>query len=79
MLRGQGKSLPSFMELDGEWIIEGFIFLHHSKSGPAPTATFTRRAERHDGQLCVGFDSSQLAAALDVDVETLVRANQIKH
>ena len=64
------------MELDGEWIVEGFIFLYHSESERAPAATFTRHAERHDGQLCVGFDSSQLAAALSVDVETLVKANQ---
>src|SRR5579863_2873727 len=76
MLRGQGKPLPSFMKLDGEWIVEGFMFLYHSKSEQAPAATFTRQAERHDGQLCVGFDSSQLAAALGVDVETLLRANQ---
>src|SRR5271169_3157470 len=76
MLRGQGKPLPPFMELDGEWIVEGFMFLYHSKSEQVPVATFTRQAERHDGQICVGFDSSQLAAALDVNVETLVRANQ---
>ena len=76
MQRGQGKPLPSFMELSGEWIVEGFIFLYHSDSERAPAATFTRHAERHDGQLCIGFDSSQLAAALGVDVETVVRANQ---
>ncbi len=76
MLRGQGKPLPSFMRLDGEWIVEGFMFLYHSRSGRAPSATFTMHAERHDGQLCVGFDSAQLAVALGVDIETVVKANQ---
>jgi hypothetical protein len=28
-LRGQGKPLPAFLKLDGEWIVEGFMFLYH--------------------------------------------------
>jgi hypothetical protein len=75
MLRGQGKPLPSFMEVDGEWIVEGYIYLYHSGERASP-AKFTMQAARHDGDLCVGFDSAQLAAAIGVDVKTLVEANQ---
>lgn len=74
-LRGQGKPLPIFLEADGEWIVEGYIFLYHSGEG-ASAAKFTMQAARHDGELCVGFDLSQLAAAIGVDIETLVTANQ---
>jgi hypothetical protein len=74
-LRGQGKPLPAFIEADGEWIAEGYIFLYHSGER-ASAAKFTMQAARHDGELCVGFDSSQLAAAIGVDVETVVTANQ---
>ena len=76
MMRGQGKRLPPFLKLDGEWIVEGFVFLYHSDSEDASTGTFTRQAERHDGQLCIGFNAAQVAAALGVDVKTLMEANR---
>jgi hypothetical protein len=75
-LRGQGKPLPPFLKLDGEWIVESFMFFYHSDSEDASAGTFTRQAERHDGQLCIGFNAAQLAAALGVDVKTLMEANR---
>jgi hypothetical protein len=77
MMPGQGKSLPSFMERDGEWIVENYIFLYHSdESRKNLQARFTVVAARHDGDLCIGFDSAQLASALGVDIPTLITANQ---
>ena len=73
---GQGKPLPSFMQLDGEWIIENHIFLYHSKSRVASTATFTIGAEKEDGSHAIGFDSVQLAATLGVDIPTLLEGNR---
>jgi hypothetical protein len=68
--------LPPFLKLDGEWIVEGFLFMYHSDSENISAGTFTRQAERHDGQLCIGFNAAQIAGALGVDVETVVQANQ---
>jgi len=75
-LHGQGKPLPPFLKLDGEWIVEGFLFLYHSNSENVSAGTFTRQAERHDGQLCIGFNSAQIAGALGVDVKVVIEANQ---
>jgi hypothetical protein len=75
-LRGQGKPLPSFLQLDGQWIVEGLMFLYHSESEDASAGTFTRQAERHDGQLCIGFNAAQVAAALGVPAEALMEANR---
>jgi hypothetical protein len=71
-MSGQGKPLPSFMQLNGEWIIENYLFLYHSE----PQASFTRAAEKEDGSWAVGFNSAQLASALGVDVATVVEANR---
>jgi hypothetical protein len=77
VLRGQGKPLPEFLKLDGEWIVESHMFLYHSDSEDDPSAgTFTRQAERHDGQLCIGFNATQVAIALGVDLKTLLEANR---
>jgi hypothetical protein len=76
MMPGQGKPLPPFMKLDGEWIIESYLFLYHSKLVGAPQATFTMHAERHDGELCIGFDSTQLAGALGLDIASVMSANR---
>jgi hypothetical protein len=74
--RGQGMPLPPFLKLDGEWIVEGFMFLYHLDAENTSAGTFTRQAERHDGQLCIGFNVAQIAAALRVDVRTVIEANQ---
>jgi hypothetical protein len=50
--------------------------LYHSDSEDVSAGTFTRQAERHDGQLCIGFNAAQVAATLGVDVKTLMEANR---
>ena len=75
-LRGQGKPLPPVLKLDGEWIVEGFLFLYHFDSENVSAGTFTRQAERHDDQLCIGFNTAQIAGALGVDVKAVIDANQ---
>ena len=74
--RGQGTPLPPFLKIDGEWVVESFMFLYHSDTEEISAGTFARRAERHDGQLCIGFNAAQVATALGVDVKTLMEANQ---
>jgi len=77
MAHGQGKPLPEFMKLDGEWIIENVAFLYHSDySGQARSATFAVGAEREDGSHALGFDSVQLAGAFDIEVSALIEANR---
>ncbi|WP_315747572.1 MULTISPECIES: hypothetical protein [unclassified Bradyrhizobium] len=74
MMPGQGEALPEFMLLDGEWIIENHVFLHHS--GNDSGSDFTRGAEREDGSFAIGFDTSQLAAAFEISPDALIKANQ---
>jgi hypothetical protein len=71
---GQGKRLPKFTQLDGEWIIENYLFLYYSDQ--PSKATFTRVLETTDGNLAVGFDAAQLASELGVDVTTIIEANR---
>lgn len=75
---GQGTSLPDFLKCDGEWIIEGHVFLYSEKnqsvSGLAPR--FTVGAARHDSGPCIGFDVSQLAAVFGVGIAYIYRANR---
>jgi hypothetical protein len=80
-MTGQGSPLPEFLKCEGEWIVEGYVYLYSPDdtqlvSGSAPR--FTMGAARHDGADCVGFDAAQLAAALKVDVATLRAANRAR-
>jgi hypothetical protein len=75
---GQGTPLPEFLKCDGEWVLEGYVYLYYSdttqsQSGLAPR--FTVGASRHDGARCIGFDVAQLAAELGVDSATVLAAN----
>jgi hypothetical protein len=64
------------MECEGEWIIENHMFLYHDKNTQGGTAArLTIGADRYDGNRCIGFDCAQLAAALKLDVQTVVSAN----
>ena len=77
MTQGQGKPLPEFMKLKGEWILENVAFLYHSDySGTAPQATLTLAQERQDGSHALGFDCAQLAGEFGIDVATLLEANR---
>jgi hypothetical protein len=74
MMPGQGKPLPEFMKISGEWVFENNVFIHHS--GNNSSADFTTGAEREDGSFAIGFDTSQLAAAFEIEDAELVKANQ---
>ncbi len=51
-------------------------YLYHTDHSKPPLATFAVGAARSDGRYATGFESSQLAAAFAVDVESLLEANQ---
>jgi len=74
MMPGQGKPLPEFMQLAGEWIVENQVFLHHAGTEAGPD--FTRGAEREDGSFAVGFGASQLAAAFALQPADIMEANR---
>jgi hypothetical protein len=77
MAHGQGKPLPAFMKLNGEWIIENVVFLYHAEySSQPPTATFVLKGQRQDGSHALGFDWSQLAGAFSIEVPALMEANK---
>jgi hypothetical protein len=76
---GQGKPLPDFLKLDGEWVIENLVFLYYSDPDQSATGAaprFTRGANRHDERPCIGFDVSQLAAAFDLPTDAVLAANR---
>jgi hypothetical protein len=75
MMPGQGKPLPKFMQLAGEWIFENQVFLHHA--GTEAGADFTRGAERLDGSFAVGFSGTQLATAFGLELADIIEANQV--
>ena len=70
---GQGKPLPPFLQIDGEWIIENHVFLYHSDN--SSSGALTRIAET-TGAPAIGFDVAQLAAEFEVDVPTIIAANR---
>jgi hypothetical protein len=77
--RGQGTPLPDFLQCEGEWIVEGHLYLYYSDTtqvldGAAPR--FTVSAQRHDEQPCIGFDAEQLAVALTTDKDVIIAANR---
>jgi hypothetical protein len=74
MAHGQGDPLPSFMAVEGEWIIEDVALLYHS--GHLSKASFTLAQERQDGSYAIGFDSAQLAASFGIEIDALVQANR---
>jgi hypothetical protein len=71
----QGAPLLVFMKLNGQWIVEGFLFLYIDDAENVAAGTFTRRAEPHDDQLCVGFNAASVAGSLGVDVAEVMVAN----
>lgn len=75
-MQGQGKPLPSFMEVDGQWILENHLYICRSNPGSVRKVILTPGAQRHDGTYAVGFAADQLAAALGITVDELFKANE---
>ena len=72
---GQGKPLPEFMQLAGEWIVENQVFLHHAGTEAGPD--FTRGAKNvRTAELCRRIGASQLAAAFALQPADIMEANR---
>jgi hypothetical protein len=72
---GQGTPLPAFLRCEGDWIVENYLYLYfdgQTDAGPRLAVG----ASRHDGKPCHGLSASQLAGALGVDADTVIRANR---
>jgi len=78
-LKGQGNPLPPNFPYRGEWILEPRMFLYvpdqaESTASNAPRFTASLNDNRDDW--CFGFDSEQLAAALNITTDSLFQANR---
>ncbi len=78
-LNGQGNPLPPNFPYRGEWILEPRMFLYvpdqaESTASNAPRFTASLNDNRDDW--CFGFDSEQLAAALNITTDSLFQANR---
>jgi hypothetical protein len=78
-LNGQGNPLPPNFPYRGEWILEPRMFLYvpdqaESTTSNAPRFTASLNDNRDDW--CFGFDSEQLAAALNITTDSLFQANR---
>jgi hypothetical protein len=71
----QGAPLPDSLQVKGQWVVEGFLYLYIDDTENVATGTFSRQAGRLDDQLCVGFNAASVARSLGVDVATLMDAN----
>jgi hypothetical protein len=76
MMLGQGKDLPEFAGCQGQWIVEGHLYLYRPAGVAASEITFTVGLQRHDQSPCYGFDACQLARELGVDVDRIFEANK---
>jgi hypothetical protein len=79
-LNGQGNPLPPNFPYRGEWILEPRMFLYvvpHQAQPAASTAPrFTASLNDNRDDWCFGFDSEQLAAALNITTDSLFQANR---
>jgi hypothetical protein len=78
-LRGQGKELPSGFGYRGQWILESRIFLFvpgEAQSGDPTAPQFTRFINYGRDDWIVGFDATQLAAAIRITIQELFEANR---
>ena len=78
-LNGQGNPLPPNFPYRGEWILEPRMFLYvpdqaESTASNAPRFTASLNDNRDDW--CFGFDSEQLATALNITTDSLFQANR---
>jgi hypothetical protein len=79
MTTGQGKPLPPSMKCQGEWIVEGHLYLYysdHDQSQSVSTPMLTVGVGRVDGGFAFGVDAAHLAAALKTDRDTVIAANR---
>jgi hypothetical protein len=78
-LKGQGNPLPPNFPYRGEWILEPRMFLYvldQAQSTASSAPRFTASLNDHRDDWCLGFDSEQLAAALNITTDALFQANR---
>lgn len=78
LLSGQGRLLPDGVPYRGEWVIENAAFIYQSDgsqilTGASPRFTVVIYI---DGKPCIGFDASQVATCLGIDVSEVWAGNQ---
>jgi len=78
-LCGQGRPLPSDFGYKGEWILESRIFLFvpiNTQNSDSMAAQFTSYINYGRDDWMVGFDATQLAAAIGITIDELLEANR---
>jgi hypothetical protein len=75
-LKGQGNPLPPNFPYRGEWILEPRMFLYIADQTQSNAPRFTASLNDNSDDWCFGFDSEQLAAALNITTESLFQANR---
>ncbi|MBI3675598.1 MAG: hypothetical protein HY243_03170 [Proteobacteria bacterium] len=75
---GQGQPLPESMQMDGEWILRGKLFLFHSDDKPLTSnqPCEIRVANTPDGQRPRGLEIGYVAKSLGVSIDELQRMNR---
>jgi hypothetical protein len=75
---GQGQPLPESMQMDGEWILRGELFLFHSDAKPLTSdrPCEVRIATAPDGQRPRGLEFGYVAKSLGVSIDELRRMNR---
>jgi hypothetical protein len=75
---GQGQPLPESMQMDGEWILRGELFLFHSDAKPLTSdrPCEVRIATALDGQRPRGLEIDYVAKSLGVSIDELQRMNR---
>jgi hypothetical protein len=78
-LKGQGNPLPPNFPYCGEWILEPRMFLYipdRAQSTASSAPRFTASLNDNSDDWCLGFDSEQLATALNITADSLFQANR---
>ena len=79
LLNGQGNPLPPNFPYRGEWILEPRMFLYVPDQAESTTSNaprFTASLNDNRDNWCFGFDSEQLATALNITTDSLFQANR---
>lgn len=73
----QGEPVAENLHPSAQWVIYERIFLYEPIEAIAsvPRAQFTTGLQRYDGETCIGFSWSQVAAALGVTSKEVLSAN----
>jgi hypothetical protein len=71
---GQGSPLPEETPYDGEWVIEGEVFIF--RTDPPGALGESAGIMRPDGTECDGFDADDLAEQLQVSTAKLFDLNR---